>query len=97
MPLQQTQGVQIRGRDEQAFATLTQDSAKQRLDVSAAVIGTLVPEDYDAMVLTYVAAGDGAGKVETVTYKTGGVSGTPVAILTLTYNTANKVAAVART
>lgn len=34
MPLQQTQGVQIKGRDEAAFATLTQDVAKQRLDVS---------------------------------------------------------------
>ena len=97
MPPQQTQGVQIHGRDEQAFATLTQDGAKQRLDVSAAVIGSLVPDDYDYMALTYVAAGDGAGKVQTVTYKTGGSGGTTVAVLTLTYNTDDKVATVTRT
>ena len=35
MPLQQTQGVNIHGRDESAFATLTQDGAKQRLDVNS--------------------------------------------------------------
>ena len=33
--MQQTQGVQIRGRDPDIGATLTQDGAKQRLDVSA--------------------------------------------------------------
>ena len=96
MPMQQVQGVQIHGRDEQ-FATLTQDGAKNLLDVSATVIGSLVPNDYDYMALTYVAAGNGAGKVETVTYKTGGSGGTTVAVLTLTYNSANKVATVART
>lgn len=97
MPPQQTQGVQIRGSDEHAFATLTQDGAKQLLDVSATVIGSLVPKEYDFMALTYVAAGAASGKVETVTYKIGGAGGTTTAVLTLTYNTVGKVSTVART
>ena len=96
MPLQQTQGVQIHGRDEN-FATLTADGAKQMLDVSATVIGSLVPKEYDYMALTYVASGNGAGKVETVTYKTGGSGGTTTAVLTLTYNADDKVETVTRT
>jgi hypothetical protein len=98
--LQQTQGVQIHGRDQHDFATLTDDGAQQRLDVQVKgevnVIGSLIPDDYDYMALTYVAAGDGVGKIQTVTYKTGGSGGTTVAVLTLTYNSDDKVATVTR-
>ena len=34
--MQQTQGVQIKGRDQEEFATLTQDGSKTRLDASVA-------------------------------------------------------------
>jgi hypothetical protein len=58
--------------------------------------GSLVPEAFDYQALTYVAAGNGAGEVETVTYKTGGSGGTTVATLTLTYDSSNRVASVTR-
>jgi hypothetical protein len=56
----------------------------------------LVPEAFDYIALTYVAAGNGAGEVETVTYKTGGSGGTTVATLTLTYNASDEVATVTK-
>ena len=40
---------------------------------------------FDYVALTYVAAGNGAGEVETAIYKTGGSGGTTVATLTLAY------------
>lgn len=59
--------------------------------------GSLVPEDFDYIALTYVAAGNGQGQPETVTYKKGGSSGTTQAVLTLTYNSGNNVETVTRT
>jgi len=54
---------------------------------------TLVPEVYDNLILTYVAAGNGAGEVETVTYKNGtDVVGT----LTLTYDASDRLITVIR-
>ena len=58
--------------------------------------GQLVPKIYDYIALTYVASGNGVGQIETVTYKTGGVSGTTVAVLTLTYNASNNIETVTR-
>lgn len=60
------------------------------------IASSLVPEVYDYIALTYVAAGDGAGEIETVTYKTGGSGGTTVATLTLAYNGDDKLASVTR-
>jgi len=60
-------------------------------------IGSLVTEKFDYLVLTYVSAGNGAGEIETVTYKNGGASGTTVAVLTLTYNANDNVATITRT
>jgi len=57
----------------------------------------LVPESYDYIALTYVAAGNGAGEVETAIYKTEGSGGTTVATLTLTYNASNEIATVTKT
>lgn len=71
------------------------DSDKDALNVYS--LGTLVPESYDYLTLTYVAAGNGAGEVETVTYKSGGSGGTTVATLTLTYDASNRVSSVTRT
>ena len=60
-------------------------------------VGALVPASYNYIALTYVAAGNGLGEVETAIYKTGGSGGTTVATLTLTYDSSNRVATVTRT
>lgn len=57
----------------------------------------LVPFQYDYISLTYVAAGNGVGQIETATYKTNGVGGTTVATLTLAYDANNKLSSVTRT
>lgn len=57
------------------------------------VTNALVTEPYDQVDLTYVAAGNGAGEVETATYKLATVT---VATLTLTYNGDNKLSSVVR-
>jgi len=56
----------------------------------------LVPTAFDYIALTYVAAGNGVGEVETAIFKTGGSGGTTVATLTLTYNASNEVATVTK-
>ena len=56
----------------------------------------LVPESYDYIALTYVAAGNGEGEIETATYNTGGVGGTTVAVLTLTYDASDRIATVTK-
>ena len=53
--------------------------------------------NYDYIALTYVAAGNGAGEIETVVYKTGGSGGTTVATLTLAYNGSNEISSVTKT
>ena len=53
--------------------------------------------NFDYIGLTYVAAGQGVGKIEVVTYKSGGVSGTTLVILTLAYNANNKISSVTKT
>lgn len=63
---------------------------------TAAVTGNLVPDDYDFIALTYVAAGNGAGEIETATYKSGGSGGTTVAVLTLTYDSSDRISSITR-
>lgn len=46
----------------------------------------LLPYHADYFVIGRVAAGVAAGKIETVTYKNGGASGTTIAVITLTYD-----------
>jgi len=58
--------------------------------------GSLVPEKYDYIILTYVASGNGEGEIETVTYKLGGSGGTTTAVLTLTYNSDNCLVTVTK-
>jgi len=89
MPLLQTQQVQIKGRDEAAFATLTSDGAKQRVDVSALLVGALVPTDYDAISLSYTST-----NLTGVAYYVGGLAGSLVATLTLGYSGANLTSVV---
>lgn len=56
----------------------------------------LVPENYDYISLTYVAAGNGAGEIETITYKDGGSGGTTVATLTLTYDGSDNLSTITK-
>jgi hypothetical protein len=67
MPHQQTQGVQIKGRDAEDFATLTTDGAKVRLDVSS---GGIVIPTHDEQVIDE----SGAPATTTITYKLGGAT-----------------------
>jgi len=69
------------------------DDASESLKILS-VGGTLTPEEFDSYDVTYVAAGNGAGEVETVTYKLGGST---VATLTFTYNADNKITNVTKT
>jgi len=55
--------------------------------------GTLVSEKYDQIELTYVAAGNGVGEIETVTYFN---EGNQIALLTLSYDGSNKLVSVVR-
>jgi hypothetical protein len=54
------------------------------------IAGLYIPQ-HDYVSLTYVAAGNGIGEIETITYKQGGASGNTVAVVTLTYDANNKV------
>jgi hypothetical protein len=65
--------------------------------LNARLAGNLVPETFDYIALTYVAAGNGAGEIETVTYKTGGAAGSTVATLTLAYDASDRISTVTRT
>jgi hypothetical protein len=59
------------------------------------LVGFEIPA-YDYLALTYVTVGNGIGEIETVTYKTGGVSGTTVAVLTLAYDVNNNLVSVTK-
>ena len=72
-------------------------STNNRLWTDAIIKNSLVVDAYDYVILTYVAAGNGAGEIETATYKTGGASGTTVAVLTLAYNASNEIETVTKT
>lgn len=64
--------------------------------LNARLAGSLVPETFDYQAISYVASGNGAGEVETITYKTGGAGGTTVATVTLAYDSQDRVISVTR-
>lgn len=68
------------------------DDAAEALKVIG-VGGALVPDQYDEIDLTYVLAGNGAGEIETVTYS---LSGSQIAMLTLSYDGSNRLINVIR-
>lgn len=72
------------------------DEANQALQVSS-VVGVLVPKKFDAIAVSYYSSGSGAGQIQTVQYYVGGLSGTLVSTLTLTYSGSGQLAGVART
>lgn len=55
--------------------------------------GSLVPDEYDQIVLTYVASGNGTGEIETATYK---LDGNTVATLTMSYDLQDRLVDVVR-
>ena len=59
-------------------------------------INSLITAAFDYIALTYVAAGNGEGEVETAIYKTGGSGGTTVGTLTLAYDGDNKLSTVTK-
>ena len=63
-------------------------------------LGPVVPgldiPPHDYISLTYVAAGNGLGEIETVTYKSGGASGITVAITTLAYDSNNELISITK-
>jgi hypothetical protein len=68
----------------------------QRLDVNSLTLSSLVPHAFDYIALTYVPSGNGTGEIQTATYNTGGAGGTTVAVLTLTYDSSNRIATVTK-
>ena len=57
----------------------------------------LVTEEHDYIALTYVAAGNGTGEIETATYKEGGSGGDTVATVTITYDTSDRISTITKT
>lgn len=63
-------------------------------DLHARISGAMAPPDvFDELNITYVAAGNGVGEIETVEYSNGG---TPVGTLTLSYDAQNRLTSVIR-
>jgi hypothetical protein len=83
-------------------ATRTQQQEAPSNEVTASAFGTKFPLDVTTIpvaatptgAVTYVAAGNGAGEIETVTYTLPDGS---TKLLTLTYNSDNKLSAWALT
>lgn len=92
--------------DSSALPTGASTSAKQDTgntslasidtNIAAKLSGSLVPFAFDYVSMTYVAAGNGLGQVQTATYKTGGAAGTTVATLTLAYDASNNISSVTK-
>lgn len=83
----------VYGSDGSNLVTLKTDSTgKLQIDSSS---GLEIPE-HDYIAVTYVAAGNGAGEIETVTFKLGGSGGSTVATLTLAYDANNKLSTVTK-
>lgn len=59
------------------------------------LVGLEIPS-HDYISLTYVPSGNGVGEIQTVTYKQGGASGTVVGVLTLAYDSSNKLSTVTK-
>jgi len=69
---------------------------KSNKEVNIISPGGLDIPAHDYIALTYVAAGNGAGEIETVVYKTGGSGGSTVATLTLAYDANDKLSTVTK-
>lgn len=81
----------LKQRDGQQVLRAVYDVDQNTLRTS--LLGALVPEAYDEIDLTYVAAGNGVGEIETVTYS---LEGSTVATLTLSYDSSDRLSNVVR-
>ena len=59
------------------------------------IAGLYIPQ-HDYVTMTYVAAGNGVGEIDTITYKVGGASGTTVAVLELEYDSNNRLETITK-
>ncbi len=98
--------VDLGANNDVTLATLPDTSAGDLADINSNTDGieTLLGgvagftvTGYDYIALTYVAAGNGEGEVETATFKIGGAGGSAIATLTLTYDASNRVVTVTKT
>lgn len=69
------------------------DASTESIKVKS-VGGSLVPDIYDSITLTYVASGPGTGEIQTVTYV---LDASTIATLTLSYDGSNRLISVVRT
>ncbi len=74
----------------------TSDKQDNVINELQSMVGFDIPA-YDYIALTYVAAGNGAGEIETVVFKTGGSGGTTVGTLTLAYDASDNISSVTKT
>lgn len=59
-------------------------------------ISSMISDPFDYIEITYVPSGPGAGEISSVTYKSGGSSGTTIAVLTLGYDSGNNLTSVTK-
>jgi len=85
-------GVIGRGLDANQVIESSFDPTYEAIDV-VNIGGSLVPDLYDEIDLTYVTVGNGIGQIETATYK---LSTLNIATLTLTYDSSNRIIKVVR-
>lgn len=76
-----------------ATETTLAASDSKLADLNARLGGSLAPVEHDELEITYVAAGNGAGEVQTVVYK---LASATVATLTLTYDASNRLTGVVK-
>jgi len=77
----------------QSESLATEDKQDDIIAGIQSLVGFEIPA-YDYIALTYVASGNGAGEIETVTYKAGGDT---VATLTLSYDADNNIISITKT
>lgn len=63
------------------------DDSTESIKVKS-VGGSLVPDVYDTIAITYISSGNGLGEVSTATYS---LSGNVIATLTLSYDVSNRL------
>ena len=104
---QEKRGVFIKNRDPSESVPVTVTNAdrtkfQEALSSAFAQSGQknlqsgLIIQSFDYIELTYVAAGNGVGEIETATYKNGGASGKTVGTLTLSYDSNNNLSTVTK-
>lgn len=75
--------------DDYKVETIQQADGSHRQVMATTSI--VIPSSHDTEEITYVASGNGEGKIETVTYKK---DGDTIAVQTLSYNADNKVSLI---